>query len=55
MHALPEDIQNTKVNMTVDGEKIRDARYKKQIEIGIIDPKWKLSPRDAETLAGCKK
>ena len=29
-------------------EKIREARYKKQIELGLIDPKWKMSPRDAE-------
>ena len=32
-------------------DKLREARYQKQIELGIIDPKWPLSPRPAEVPA----
>jgi len=48
MHALPEDIEKYKGKYDEGWEKIRTARYKKQVELGLIDPKWKLSPRDAE-------
>ena len=48
MHALPEDIEKYKGRYDEGWEKIREARYKKQIELGLIDPKWKMSPRDAE-------
>jgi arylsulfatase len=48
MHALPEDIKKYKGRYDEGWEKIREARYKKQIELGLIDPKWKMSPRDAE-------
>jgi arylsulfatase len=48
MHALPEDIEKYKGKYDSGWEKIREARYKKQIKLGLIDPKWKMSPRDAE-------
>ena len=48
MHALPEDIEKYKGRYDEGWEKIREQRYKKQLEMGLIDPKWKLSPRDAE-------
>ncbi len=48
MHALPEDIEKYKGRYDEGWEKIRDRRYKKQLQMGLIDPKWKLSPRDAE-------
>ena len=48
MHALPEDIEKYKGKYDSGWEKIREARYKKQIKLGLVDPKWKMSPRDAE-------
>ena len=48
MHALPEDIEKYKGRYDAGWEVIREARYQKQLELGLIDPKLKLSPRDAE-------
>ena len=48
MHALPEDIEKYKGRYDAGWEVIRAARYQRQLEMGLIDPKWKLSPRDAE-------
>ena len=48
MHALPEDMEKYKGRYDEGWEVIRQARYQRQLEMGLIDPKWKLSPRDAE-------
>jgi len=48
MHALPEDIEKYQGRYDEGWEKIREARYQKQLKLGLIEPKWKLSPRDAE-------
>ena len=48
MHALPEDMEKYKGRYDDGWEVIRQARYQRQLEMGLIDPKWKLSPRDAE-------
>ncbi len=32
-------------------DKLREARYRRQIELGMIDPKWPLSPRPADVPA----
>ena len=54
MHALPEDIEKYKGKYDEGWETIRTARYQKQLEMGLIDPKWKLSPRDAEAWKDAK-
>ena len=36
-------------------EAIRAARYQRQLDMGLIDPKWKLSGRDAEAWKDAKK
>lgn len=54
MHALPKDIQKYKGRYDGGWEKIREARYQKQLKLGLIDPKWKLSPRDAESWEDAK-
>jgi arylsulfatase A-like enzyme len=46
LHALPEDIAKYRGKYGNNWEKFRESRYKKQIELGIIDGKWPLSPRD---------
>ena len=48
MHALPEDVKKYKGRYDAGWEVIREARYKRQMEMGLIDPAWQLSPRDAE-------
>ncbi len=48
LHALPDDIDKYKDRYNVGWDKIRESRYQKMIELGIIDPKWKLSPLDPE-------
>ncbi|MDB6059767.1 MAG: sulfatase, partial [Verrucomicrobiales bacterium] len=46
VHALPEDIAKYRGKYHNNFDQFREARYKKQIELGIIDGKWPLSPRD---------
>lgn len=54
MHALPEDIEKYKGRYDEGWEVIREARYQRQLEMGLIDPTWKLSPRDAEPWSEAK-
>lgn len=46
VHALPEDIAKYRGKYGNNWEKFRESRYKKQIELGIINAKWALTPRD---------
>jgi len=48
LHALPEDIAKYVGKYDIGWDKLRERRYQKQLELGIIDPKWALSPRDPE-------
>ncbi len=46
LHAWPEDIAKYRGKYKVGWDEIRKRRYKRQTEMGIIDPKYKPSPRD---------
>jgi arylsulfatase len=46
MHALPDDIAKYKGRYDKGWNTVRDARYKRQLRMGLIDKKWKISPRD---------
>jgi arylsulfatase len=46
MHALPKDIKKYKGRYDKGWEVMRKARYERQLKMGLIDKKWKLSPRD---------
>jgi arylsulfatase A-like enzyme len=46
LQAHEEDIAKYKGRYDVGWDVIRAARYKRQLELGLIDPKWPLSPRD---------
>jgi len=46
LHALPEDIARYRGKYSAGWEALRESRYKKMIELGIIDKSWPLSPRD---------
>lgn len=46
LHALPEDIEKYKDTYKAGWDRIREARYKKMVKLGIVDPiKSPLSPR----------
>ena len=51
MHALPEDIAKYKGRYDKGWDAIRAERLKKMIEIGLIDEKWGLTPRDEKVPA----
>jgi len=46
MHALPEDIARYKGRYDGGWDALRAERHKRMIEMGIVDKKWKLTPRD---------
>jgi arylsulfatase len=48
LHAKPEDINKYIGRFNMGWEKMREQRYRRQIEMGLIDPAvWKLSDRDS--------
>jgi arylsulfatase A-like enzyme len=46
LHALPEDIAKYKGKYIKGWQVLREERYKRMIKMGIINPKWPLSPLD---------
>jgi arylsulfatase A-like enzyme len=48
LQAKPKDIEKYRGRYDVGWDVIREARYRKQLELGIVDPAWKLSPRDPQ-------
>ncbi len=46
LHALPEDIERYKGHFHEGWDVLREKRLQRMIELGLIDPKWGLSPRD---------
>jgi len=49
LHALDEDIERYLGTYMEGWDAVREARYKRLVDQGLIDPSWPLSPRDAET------
>ena len=46
LHALPEDIKKYENRYREGWDALREERYAKQLEMGLIEEKWPLSPRD---------
>jgi len=46
LHAFPEDIAKYRGKYKIGWEELRRSRHARQIELGLLDPKWKLSPTD---------
>ena len=46
LHAWPEDIAKYKGKYMEGWDVLRERRYKRMVEMGIIDEKWALTPRD---------
>jgi arylsulfatase A-like enzyme len=47
LHALPEDIAKYENKYRSGWDELRVARHRRQIQLGIVDPKWPLSGRDS--------
>ncbi len=47
LNAWPEDIKKYRGKYKVGWDVIRQRRYKRMIEMGLVDKKWKLTERDA--------
>lgn len=50
LHALPEDIEKYKGQFDAGWDVLREKRYQRMLELGIIDRDWPLSPRDEEAM-----
>ncbi len=51
LHALPQDIEKY-IGVYDEGwDALREKRYERLIDMGLIDPEWALSPRDEGALA----
>lgn len=46
LHARPEDIARYRGTYRAGWDELRQRRYHRMIELGIIDSRWSLSPRD---------
>src|SRR5262245_36552584 len=46
-----EDIARYRGKYLVGWDKLREARHKRQIEMGLVDPKWPMTERPAEVFA----
>jgi arylsulfatase A-like enzyme len=47
LHALPEDIDKYRGRYKTGWDALRAERYERQLSAGLVDLRWKLSPRDA--------
>lgn len=48
IHAKPEDIAKYKGKFSFGWDELQKRRHAKGVELGLIDPKWTLPPRDPE-------
>ena len=51
LQAPEDDIAKYRGKYKIGWDALRKQRYEKQIKLGLIDPKWQLSPRDPEVPA----
>ena len=51
LHAWPEDIAKYQGKYTKGWDQLRQERYERLVNMGIIEAKWKLSPRDPDVPA----
>ena len=51
LHALEEDIKKYSGMYGEGWDAVREARYRRMIEMGLVDAQWKLSPRDNRVTA----
>jgi arylsulfatase len=51
LHAHPEDIAKYSGRYAKGWDELREERHKREIEMGIVDAKWPLTPRDSTVSA----
>jgi len=51
MHAWPEDIAKYRGKYRIGWDELRHRRHQRMIEMGIVDAKWPLTPRDGRVPA----
>jgi arylsulfatase A-like enzyme len=51
LQAWPEDIAKYRGKYKMGWEELRQRRHARQLELGLLDPKWKLSPTDSRSYA----
>jgi arylsulfatase len=51
LQALPEDIAKYEGAYAIGWDQLRVRRHEREVKLGIVDPRWQLSPRDAEARA----
>ncbi len=51
LHAWPEDIEKYRGRYSEGWDALRERRLARQVELGIIEDKWPLTPRDGEVPA----
>ncbi len=51
LHAKPDDIAKYKGKYSMGWDELRKQRYTREVELGLIDEKWELSPRDTDVPA----
>ncbi len=51
LHAKPQDIAKYKGKYSMGWDELRKQRYARELELGLIDEKWELSPRDPDVPA----
>ncbi|MDX2268252.1 MAG: arylsulfatase [Bryobacter sp.] len=51
MHALEEDIDRYRGRYKMGWDKLRLERHERMKQLGLVDPKWKLTPRDEKVPA----
>ncbi len=49
LHAKPEDVAKYRGEFRMGWEEMRRRRYRRQIDMGLIDPQWKLSETDSRS------
>ena len=49
LQALPEDIEKYKETYQIGWDELRTRRRARQVEVGVVDPKWELPPREPES------
>ncbi|MGQ9731482.1 MAG: arylsulfatase [Candidatus Zipacnadales bacterium] len=50
LHALPEDIERYRGRFDAGWDVLREERLERMVQMGIIDPAWRLTPRDPTQL-----
>ena len=49
MHAWEKDIAKYRGRYNQGWDKLRQERYERMVDMGLIDPRWKLAPRDPKS------